>query len=338
MKRRLILIVLATLGLCSLQDNLSFGASPLSTVDPSARIDPLDKIGDRNVIYIRHAKSVEFQIISAIGTTGDLYLNGSPNKTSQGGLEVAGFEAEVSSKTSSSYTLKVSPVHPIFNARYPLVVSLNQDGSALELQVEINLDPEAENIFHLDGFSFDCADSINGFSLCTVSSQISGTEYVKEYDSWYTYKLEVSSRPRGSKSWKKTDLFKNQDFPLSHNVQVEMNVSVPTELRATVRYRDRNYAAIGTALPRAEIELSAPGSAIVGNTFTLSLKSNRVNYAGTCKINAGSKGSTSFAVRGGYGKALLYGKFPGNLRLFVYCEANGSWQSTGASRDIYIRG
>jgi hypothetical protein len=226
----------------------------------------------------------------------------------------------------------VTPLRPIINAEFPLYVSKSAGKSdAIELQVSINLDPEAEKLFQVDGFNFECSST--GGYLCVVTSEITGTEYPEEYENWgELYSVGISTRAKGAKKWTKLD---TQSFNLGQNAEyaISKEISVSTEVAAKVIYRKKTYNLTSTALPIPSFKLSAPGSAIVGKDFTLVLTGPK-KYSASCMVNY----SVPLVIKNGYGKSVLYGKKPGNLHLFVVCKANSNWAVTSGWRDVYIRG
>lgn len=299
--------------------------STLLHVDVTRAAGSLSTILNQDEIRISHLHSVDFQINSVNGTDKSLFLNGDENSHSEDG-----FSVKVSSRTNIAYILTVTPIRPVFNAQYSLLVSQDQNGSnGIELQVSINLNPEAEDLFHVDGFSFECSST--GAYVCTVDADITGAEYEKEYEMWIPYKSEISTRTIGTKKWKPLS---SGAFNLSETAEyaVSKYISVPTEVAAKVTYGDKIYNFVAIALPIPTLTLSAPGSAFVGKNFILSLTGSK-RYSANCTIN----GSTKVTIKSGVGKVALYGKYPGNLHLFVICKANNSWALASQWRDIYIR-
>ena len=299
-------------------------STTLPIAGSNAAYSPLSTVSNNDEIRIGHVTSVEYQINSSNGTTGDLLLNGNPNQSSQDGYEV-----EVTAKSAKSYTLTFTPTRPIFNAQYPLLVSQSPNGAdALELQVSINLDPEYENLFHVDGFTFECSST--GDYLCVVSPQISDVKYPKELEMWVPYEIERKSRAKGSTKWSSVSY---EGFPLTDEARwgYSRDISVPTEVSVKVKYREKIFNFISIALPIPRVSLSTAGSAIVGQNFSVSISGPK-NYSATCSING-----FQLAVKNGVGKISLYGKRPGNLRLFAVCKANANWATASQGRDIYIR-
>ena len=316
-------VTVSTMRKFSLFIVLIFIGTTFSEFAPALATSNLSTVSDMREVRINRVQSVDFQIISSGETSGDLYLNGNPNQSSE-----EGYAVEVTSRSTNSYTLTFTPTRPIFNAQYPLEVSQSANGDgALELQVSINLDPELENLFRVDGFTFEC--SANGY-LCEVRPQITGGDYPEELEMWVPYEVEIKSRAKGSTKWSSTSY---ESYVLTTDAQwaYSRSISLPTEVAVRIKYRDKLFNFVSVALPIPKISFTAPGSAIVGKNFTV-LISGPKKYSGMCSVNG-----FQVSIKNGVGRTTIYGKRPGNLRLFMICNSNPNWANTSQGRDIYIR-
>jgi hypothetical protein len=311
-KRTIAFTLLVTLGIALLNTPAVQAAGKLSTILNSTEVK------------LNNLKSVDFQIISSGSIANDLFLNGNRNRSSEGGYEV-----EVTSKTSNSYTLTFTPNRPIVNSQYLLLVSESPDGSpALELQVAINMDPELEGLFNVEGFSFECKKS--GDYLCIVTPEISGDAFDEELEGWIPYNVEIKSRAKGTSKWSRTS-YEGYDLATKASWMFSKNISSPTEVAVKIKYREKVYNLTSMALPVPNLSMIAPGSAIVGKNFTVQISGPK-SYSGKCFVN-----KFQVQIKNGLGKISLYGKQPGNLYLFLSCDSSANWASKSQGRNVYIR-
>ena len=262
---------------------------------------------------------ITFSVYSSIGTAGDLYINQSPNAS-----ETSYYKVEVTSKTNSQYDLMITPLRPLTNDTYELKISTDSNGSnAITLCYFINLDLDAEDLYTVNGFSLDCGID----NICRVQPDIIG-DYPDEWAG--QAKIEFRTRAKGTNKWTSYA----PEFDTFWNEPSELNlkfISAPTDVVAKVTYKNRVFNLSTTIKPKPALSLSAPGSAIVGFNFTV-LISGPKKYSGSCSING-----LQVAIKNGVGKIALYGKTPGNLRLWMVCNANSNWAATSQGRDVYIR-
>jgi hypothetical protein len=262
---------------------------------------------------------ITFSVYSSIGTTGVLYINQKP-----GAFETSNYKAEVTSKTNSKYDLTITPLRPLVNSTHELKISTDSNGlNAITLTYTINVDLDAENLYTVNTFSLDCGID----NICRVQPDITG-DYP---DEWVGQaKIEFRIRAKGTNKWTnyapKFDTF--GDEPSELNLKF---ISTPTDVAAIVTYRNQVFNLSTTIKPKPALSLSAPGSAIVGFNFTV-LISGPKKYSGSCSVNG-----FQIAIKNGIGKLSLYGKTPGNLRLWMVCKANSNWAATSQGRYIYIR-
>jgi hypothetical protein len=274
---------------------------------------------NQDTFIAEHNESITFTIYSSIGTAGSIFINKEPDA-----YEFSKFKVEVTSKTSSGYELTVTPFRPLSNFNSEFNISTDSNGSnAITLRYVTNLDLDDENLYTVNGFSLDCGTE----NICHVQPDITG-DYPDEWAG--QAKIEFRTRAKGTNKWSSYapvfDTF--WDDPSELNLKF---ISTPTEVAAKVTYRNRIINLITTIKPTPKLSLSAPGSAIVGFNFTV-LISGPKSYSGTCSVNG-----FKVAVKNGAGKIALYGKSPGNLRLWMVCNANSNWGATSQGRDIYIR-
>jgi hypothetical protein len=258
-------------------------------------------------------------VYSSIGTTGVLYINQTPNA-----FETPNYKAEVTSKTDSQYDLTVTPLRPLDNGTHELKISTDSNGSnAITLTYTINVDLDAENLYKVNSFSLDCGVD----NICRVQPDITG-DYPDEWAG--QAKIEFRTRAKGTNKWTnyspKFDTFWDEPSELNLNF-----ISTPTDVAAKVTYRNQVFNLSTTIKPKPGISLSAPGSAIVGFNFTV-LISGPKKYSGSCSVNG-----FKVAIKNGIGRLTLYGKTPGNLRLWMVCNANSNWAATSQGRYVYIR-
>ena len=262
---------------------------------------------------------ITFSVYSSIGTAGDLYINQSPNAS-----ETSYYKVEVTSKTNSQYDLMITPLRPLTNDTYELKISTDSNGSnAITLSYFINLDLDAEDLYTVNGFSLDCGID----NICRVQPDIIG-DYPDEWAG--QAKIEFRTRAKGTNKWTSYA----PEFDTFWNEPSELNlkfISAPTDVVAKVTYKNRVFNLSTTIKPKPALSLSAPGSAIVGFNFTV-LISGPKKYSGSCSING-----LQVAIKNGVGKIALYGKTPGNLRLWMVCNANSNWAATSQGRNVYIR-
>ena len=274
---------------------------------------------NQTIFTTDHNQPITFSVYSSIGTTGVLYINQTPNA-----FETSNYKAEVTSKTDSQYDLTITPLRPLSNDTYELRISTDSDGSnEITLSYSINLDLDAENLYTVNSFSLDCGSDNN----CRVRPDITG-DYPDEWAG--QAKIEFRTRPKGTNKWTsyapKFDTF--WDEPSELNLKF---ISTPTDVAAKVTYKNRVFNLSTTIKPKPTLSLSAPGSAIVGFNFTV-LISGPKKYSGSCSVNG-----FQVSIKNGVGKIALYGKTPGNLRLWMVCNANSNWAATSQGRSIYIR-
>jgi hypothetical protein len=273
---------------------------------------------NQTIFTTDHNQPITIPVLSSIGTNGSIFINGSPNVD-----ESPFYKAEVTSKTGSQYIFTVTPVRPITNGTYELNLSTDASGSnQISLNYSINLDLDSENLYTVNGFSLECS----GQNSCHVQPDITG-DYP---DEWVGQaKIEFRTRAKGASKWSSYppifDTFVNEPSELF------LKLSAPTEITAKVSYRDQVFNLYTTVKPKPTLFLSAPGSAIVGFNFTATISGPKT-YSGSCFVNG-----FSVAVKNGVGKIGLYGKRPGNLRLWMTCTANSNWEATSQGTDIYIR-
>ena len=262
---------------------------------------------------------ITFSVYSSIGTAGDLYINQSPNAS-----ETSYYKVEVTSKTNSQYDLMITPLRPLTNDTYELKISTDSNGSnAITLSYFINLDLDAEDLYTVNGFSLDCGID----NICRVQPDIIG-DYPDEWAG--QAKIEFRTRAKGTNKWTSYA----PEFDTFWNEPSELNLKfiyAPTDVVAKVTYKNRVFNLSTTIKPKPTLSLSAPGSAIVGFNFTV-LISGPKKYSGSCSING-----LQVAIKNGVGKIALYGKTPGNLRLWMVCNANSNWAATSQGRNVYIR-
>lgn len=274
---------------------------------------------NQTIFTTERNQPITFSVYSSIGTAGDLYINQSPNAS-----ETSYYKVEVTSKTNSQYDLMITPLRPLTNDTYELKISTDSNGSnAITLSYFINLDLDAEDLYTVNGFSLDCGID----NICRVQPDITG-DYPDEWAG--QAKIEFRTRAKGTNKWTnyspKFDTFWDEPSELNLNF-----ISTPTDVAAKVTYRNQVFNLSTTIKPKPGISLSAPGSAIVGFNFTV-LISGPKKYSGSCSVN-GSK----VAIKNGIGRLTLYGKTPGNLRLWMVCNANSNWAATSQGRYVYIR-
>ena len=218
----------------------------------------------------------------------------------------------------------ITPLRPLTNDTYELKISTDSNGSnAITLSYFINLDLDAEDLYTVNGFSLDCGID----NICRVQPDIIG-DYPDEWAG--QAKIEFRTRAKGTNKWTSYA----PEFDTFWNEPSELNLKfiyAPTDVVAKVTYKNRVFNLSTTIKPKPALSLSAPGSAIVGFNFTV-LISGPKKYSGSCSING-----LQVAIKNGVGKIALYGKTPGNLRLWMVCNANSNWAATSQGRNVYIR-
>jgi hypothetical protein len=226
--------------------------------------------------------------------------------------------------------LHLTPNRPFHETQSDLFISQDKDGANCE-QIEVyrSIDPISNALFTVESFGLDCTYG----NVCSVIPVVNG-DYPLEW-AGESFSVEWGLRERGKGKFKtpfgsvEGQLSEPLDFS---NLSDEFGgVKVPTELRAIVTYRSKKYSMVTLVLPKPALNLSAPGSAIVGFNFSVLISSTK-NYSGTCSVNG-----FQVAIKNGAGKIVLYGKKPGNLRLTLNCNSSSNWAATSVGRDIYIR-
>lgn len=102
----------------------------------------------------------------------------------------------------------------------------------------------------------------------------------------------------------------------------------PLRLRAT---SPGLPAATAVVVPFAPVSVRAPGAAIVGDPFTVTVRVDR-RFKGTCSV-----GRTTAKVRNGVATFRIYSVQPGPLTVTAVCSARG-WARSEGKHTMWIRG
>lgn len=236
-----------------------------------------------------------------------------------------GFSAYVDGVETGKIKVVVYPTNPFFNGNYILNVNF-YNGPDVSIKVNVNIDVKALGLYTTT-FEFDCDSPAYGKSLnCNVYPEISGDG--KEMVAG-TFKTTLSYQVVGTSKWRTDKPF---TWDIKKGVVHTSDPMVkPTKVRAEIVFDGQTYNFETIVKLKSTISISAPGAAIVGESFNVQVKTSK-QHSGTCSLFG-----TKFNVRNGVGSTRVYGIKPGNLTLWVICAENSTWASMSTTKYMYIR-
>ena len=235
-------------------------------------------------------------------------------------------------ESSNYWTIIIDPkgIRGMKNGTYNLHIFELSKGSSqpIGLTINVNIDAKKENLYTTN-FELKCSVAYFGADQsCTVTPNIQGDGKALVSGK---YQINYEYLVVGQKKWVKGKPF---SWDISQSVIFyPFKITKPTQLKVNVVFENQQYSLSKDSLkPYAKIELSAPGAAIVGDSFVLSATSNK-NYSADCVVN---NETMKFKIRNGFGRIQIYGVTPGNLTLYVSCKSS-NWSDSGSSKFVYIR-
>ena len=110
-----------------------------------------------------------------------------------------------------------------------------------------------------------------------------------------------------------------------------IKVVKPLEVKGSASFEGQRTDFSSVIYPRAKLNVTSTNAATVGQNFYLFVSSIK-QYSATCSVN----NSIPLNIKNGFGKALIYGRTPGNLNLYVTCQSP-NWANSYGTRFVYIR-
>jgi hypothetical protein len=177
-------------------------------------------------------------------------------------------------------------------------------------------------------FNFDCYEPYYGQYLkCEITPYRGGTgaDLITG-----RFKVDYLYRYIGQNSWLKGKTF---FADIENGVYFYPFKSTrPTELKVEVEFEGEKFTFRDVKIsPMVKIQLSAPGSAIVGQNFLLQVRTQK-NYSAQCITNPDLR----FSLKNGVANVRMYLQTLWANNLIVVCKSN-NWADSSASRVIYIR-
>ena len=237
-------------------------------------------------------------------------------------------------ESATFWTITITPkgYRGMKNGTYDLdIFELSSNGTAsmpLRISITVNVDAKLNNLYE-PNFEFYCEPTFYGENkTCSITPKFTGvgTDLVEGM-----YEVTYSYRQIGQKNWSKGKGF-SWDVKKGVNFY-PFKITKPMQMQVNVSFEGKQFPfAIDLTKPKAKIQLSAPGAAIVGDVFNLTARTTK-NYSGDCVVN---NYSMRFKIKNGFGSINLYGVTPGNLNLYVSCSSS-NWADSGSSAFVFIR-
>ena len=273
---------------------------------------------DRNPIKFKVYPS-DLSTINGVRTEY-LYFNNSLDI-----FNTEGYRVQSDGQNGSYYTVSVVPADPIKNGTYSLAIQ-QLNSKVLYMTIVINIDVKAQGLYATT-FDFECnVPNFNESAKCTITPQIDGAGRNLASGK---YNVSYSYRTKGSSSWIKQ---KNFDWDIKEGViSTFIKVVKPLEVKGSASFEGQRTDFSSVIYPRAKLNVTSTNAATVGQNFYLFVSSIK-QYSATCSVN----NSIPLNIKNGFGKALIYGRTPGNLNLYVTCQSP-NWANSYGTRFVYIR-
>jgi hypothetical protein len=250
------------------------------------------------------------------------YVTGEFTSPDGYGISIKRNPRYVESATFWTITITPKSYRGMKNGTYDLDVFELNSGTAstpLRISITVNVDAKLNNLYE-PNFEFYCDSTFYGEQTGVGADLVEG-----KYEVTYSY------RQIGQKNWTKGKGF---SWDVKKGVVFyPFKITKPTQMQVNVGFEGKQFPfVIDLTKPKAKIQLSAPGAAIVGDSFTLYARTIK-NYSGSCVVN---NYSMQFKIKKGFGSINLYGVTPGNLNLYVSCSSS-NWADSGSSAFVFIR-